>query len=112
MVATTAALIGMAIASAGSKAVESGIQAHQAGKAVKAQQSSIQQALNLQQQMWGQQQQYQKPYLDAGNNAVGLLGSLMRPAGSPGAYNPTMPTQQPQNQFPGMNPMGPRMWGQ
>src|SRR5512138_2874348 len=45
-------------------------------------------ARNMQQQLWGQYQQLQNPYLQAGQSAAGLLGSVM---GSPYYQNQPLP---------------------
>lgn len=112
MIGTAMALGLMAATKAGSDITGAAISSHAANKATQAQQASIGKAMDFQKQMWGQQQQYQQPYMNAGANSVNMLGRLMTPPGQPGAYNPMMPATQPMNQMPGYNPMTARLWGQ
>jgi hypothetical protein len=103
MIGTTAALIGLTAATAGSKVAEAAMGAHAAGKAAKTQSAAVDKSMDLQRQIWGQQQQMQQPYLHAGSNSMNLLGSLMTPQGMPGAYRP--PPGMGSSGYP--NPNGP-----
>lgn len=118
-VSTTAALIGMGAAKLVGGAIGAKKGSSAAKKAANIQTASANRAIDMQRQIWGQQQQNISPYMQAGGNAMGLLGSLMMPPGQPGAYRPGQPpTMPPMGMGPGgpgpgglMPPGGPGMGG-
>jgi len=105
-IGTTAALITMAAVEAGTAVASAKIQSNAAKNAAKTQAGGTQQALDFQKQMWGQQQQLMNPYLQAGGAATGLLSSVMRPPGTPGAYRPGMANVPSPFMGPTMSPGG------
>lgn len=102
---TTAALVGMGLATAGSQVANSIIQSKAAKKASGIQQQSAQEANRFMERMWGQSQQFHSPYLGAGGGAASLLGQLMTPGGyrPPTAQQPITPSPVPTS---GGAPMG------
>jgi hypothetical protein len=123
---TTAAIIGLAAASAGSAVASSAIQSHQTGKAVDAQTDAANKALALQQGQYQQARTDAAPYQALGQSTLGRLGQM---AAQPQAqFNPSnysggvptggqpMPSQQmprqqalgapPAQAMPGMPPAG------
>lgn len=109
MIGTTAALIGMAVASGGSKIAGSVIEGRASKKAANVQQQAAKQAQDYYNKVWGGFQQQVQPYLDVGRNATNLLGSLMTPRGGPMAPQLSMPYGAPPRMGPAMPPGGPNM---
>lgn len=86
MAALTSTLLGMAAVSAGTKVASGIMQAKAANKTAKTQATAAEDAQKMYERMWGQYQQQQQPYMQMGQNAAGLLGSVMMPRNSPGSY--------------------------
>lgn len=82
MIGTTAAILGL-MAAQGASAAMNHVQQN---KAKKTQTSAIQGAQNALASVYQQQQQLQAPWYNAGSQSMNLLGALMTPQGSPGAY--------------------------
>lgn len=100
MIGTTAALIGMAAASAGSKVASSVIESKASNKTAKTQVAATKQVQQRQDDMWADYNKQMSPYLESGRNSMNLLGSLMLPSGTAGSY-------QPRPQVPAGPPQGP-----
>lgn len=81
MIGTTAALIGMGIASTAGGVANAAIQSRAASNAAKIQNQAMQRSAALNQMMWGQQRKAYQPFINLGTGAAGLLGKLMMPAG-------------------------------
>lgn len=118
-IGTTAALIGMAIASAGAKTVSSVVEAKAANKAVKTQVAATNAVQAKQDSIYADYQKQMAPYLQSGQQSMSLLSSLMLPPGAPGSYQsqqqqqpprPSMAGGPPQG-MPGMGPGGPPPMG-
>ncbi len=106
MIGTTAALIGLAATSA----VKAGVSAYASHKASKTQQRAADEVQKKQAEIWGQSKQMHQPYLQAGSNAAGLLGSLMTPGVPWNARPPMQPGPQQPPPMPGGRPVtGPQL---
>lgn len=84
MIGTTALLVGLAGAGIGKAAMN----AHQSGKASRAQQEGAKKAADASMMAYRDQKAYQAPYVQAGGQSMNLLGALMTPNNAPGAYRP------------------------
>jgi hypothetical protein len=123
-IGTTAALIGMAIASAAGSTAKAVIDSKASSKAAATQVAATKTVQQKQDQLYADYQAQMQPYLNTGKSAVNLLGSLMQVPGTPGAYSPAGAAppniQRPLAARSGgagpgasvggrMNPWGPRM---
>lgn len=84
----TATLIALAATSAISGVAKAKIESNAANKAADIQQQGSQKAMDFAKQMWGQSQQSLNPFVQNGQTASNMLGSLLRAPGTPGAYHP------------------------
>jgi hypothetical protein len=112
MVGTTAALIGLIAAKAGSDIVSAKMQSNASKKAAATQNVAVDKSLAMNDKMYAEQKALQEPYLAAGRNAMGTFADLMGPMKMPtqplpwdNRPRPTVaPPQGPQMGFGGMVP--------
>ncbi len=100
---STAAILGLTAATAGTQIAGAALQNRAAGKAVDAQTEASNKALALQQQMYQQQQQSTQPYQQLGQTALGRLGAMPQ---NTAQFNPSNYSQGAPIQQPGQSPFG------
>lgn len=107
MVGTTMALIALGIA--GAEAAKAGIDAHAATSAAKTQTDYSNRALDMQRDLWGQNQRVTAPYLAAGNAGNAQMSQFMQapPLSNPNPFSFGVPVPGVGSQSPVRQPTPP-----